>query len=116
MQHLTSPPDVSSLPAGDQPVITRALSKKPADRLPSCSEMVRARPQAGLGLWALRREVRPPAPPAVKPAVAVKPAAEPAPLNSSPSPLPAPTLARPSMGGMPAMAMQQTIVGLPEKK
>ncbi|HSQ58200.1 MAG TPA: tubulin-like doman-containing protein [Gemmata sp.] len=42
MQHLNSMPDVSSLPAEDQPIIARALSKKPDDRWPSCAAMISA--------------------------------------------------------------------------
>jgi len=53
MQHLNAVPDVSALPAAERPVIARALSKKPDDRWPSNSEMVRAlraaRPAAGAG-------------------------------------------------------------------
>src|SRR5271165_679922 len=99
MQHLTAAPDVSSLPSGDQPVIARSLSKKPEDRFPSCSEMVQALRQAGLSLSAVRKEVRPTAPAAHKPAV------EPAAMNSSPSPVHTQTLARPPMSGPPSMSM-----------
>ncbi len=42
MQHLNAVPDVSPLPPGERPIIARALSKKPDDRWPSNSEMVRA--------------------------------------------------------------------------
>ncbi len=42
MQHLNAVPDVSSLPPAERPIIARALSKKPDDRWPSNSEMVRA--------------------------------------------------------------------------
>jgi len=41
MQHLQAPPNVSYLPASDQPVIARALAKNPDDRFPTCREMVR---------------------------------------------------------------------------
>jgi serine/threonine protein kinase len=40
-QHVEQEPDVSSLPAADQPIIARALAKKPNDRYPSCGYMVR---------------------------------------------------------------------------
>jgi serine/threonine protein kinase len=40
LQHLQTPPNVSSLPPSDQPVIARALSKTPGDRFPTCSELV----------------------------------------------------------------------------
>ena len=42
MQHLNGTPDVSILPPDDQPIIARALSKKPDDRWPTCTEMVQA--------------------------------------------------------------------------
>ncbi len=41
LQHLQAVPDVSPLLPADQPVIARALSKRPNDRFPSCQEMVR---------------------------------------------------------------------------
>jgi eukaryotic-like serine/threonine-protein kinase len=47
MQHLNGVPDLSSLPAADRSIIGRALSKKPDDRWPSCSEMLRALRAAG---------------------------------------------------------------------
>ncbi len=42
LQHLQGTPDVSSLPAGERPVIMRALSKNPDDRFPSCVDLVKA--------------------------------------------------------------------------
>jgi serine/threonine protein kinase len=42
MQHLNGTPDLDHLPASDRPVVARALAKKPEDRWPSCSDMVRA--------------------------------------------------------------------------
>jgi serine/threonine protein kinase len=41
LQHLQATPNVSPLPAGDQPVIARTLSKSPDARYPTCAEMVR---------------------------------------------------------------------------
>ncbi|MCS7167715.1 MAG: protein kinase [Gemmatales bacterium] len=40
--HLTAKPDLSALPASDQPIIARALAKTPHERHPSCLEMVQA--------------------------------------------------------------------------
>lgn len=40
LQHVTKEPDVSMLPVGDQPVIRRALAKKPSDRFSTCMHMV----------------------------------------------------------------------------
>ena len=48
MQHINGTPDLGALPADDRPIIARGLSKKPDDRWPSCSEMVRALRVAGL--------------------------------------------------------------------
>jgi len=42
LQHLTQPPDLSQLPAADQPVIGKALSKKPGERYRSCTDFLRA--------------------------------------------------------------------------
>jgi serine/threonine protein kinase len=39
-QHLNAKPRVTSLPAEDQPIILRALSKKPNERFNSCRELV----------------------------------------------------------------------------
>ena len=39
-QHLNAKPRVTSLPADDQPIILRALSKKPNERFNSCRELV----------------------------------------------------------------------------
>lgn len=41
MQHVMQPPNIEPLPEGDRPVIARALAKKPEDRFPSCTELVR---------------------------------------------------------------------------
>lgn len=42
MQHLNGTPELGSLPVGDRAVIARGLSKKPDDRWPTCTELVRA--------------------------------------------------------------------------
>lgn len=47
LQHLQAPPDVSSLPECDRPIIQRALAKKPDDRFPSCAALVQALFEAG---------------------------------------------------------------------
>jgi serine/threonine protein kinase len=48
MQHVQKPPDLTSLPPGDRPVVGRALAKEPDERFPSCgtfvSELRRANP------------------------------------------------------------------------
>ncbi|MDB5308063.1 MAG: hypothetical protein JWO38_2265 [Gemmataceae bacterium] len=48
MQHIGGAPDLQSLPAADKPFIARALSKKPDDRWPSCTELARALKLSGL--------------------------------------------------------------------
>ncbi|MFO0841053.1 MAG: tubulin-like doman-containing protein [Gemmataceae bacterium] len=40
MQHISADPNVSALPPADQPIIRRALAKKPEDRYPNCRELV----------------------------------------------------------------------------
>ena len=47
MQHINGTPDLTSVPAADQPIIARALSKKPDDRWVSCAELVQRLRQAG---------------------------------------------------------------------
>lgn len=42
MQHINGTPDLSSLPPMDRPVIARALAKRPDDRWPNCTDLVRA--------------------------------------------------------------------------
>ncbi len=49
LQHLQAPPNVSSLPPGEQPAIARALSKTPGDRFPTCHELVEALKNGGAG-------------------------------------------------------------------
>jgi len=48
MQHINGTPDMNSLPLADRAVIGRALAKKPEDRWPSCTELVRALKLGGL--------------------------------------------------------------------
>jgi serine/threonine protein kinase len=42
MQHLQAEPDLRALPAGDRPLLARALAKDPARRFPSCSDFIHA--------------------------------------------------------------------------
>jgi hypothetical protein len=56
MQHLNGSPDLSALPAGDRPVIARALAKNPDDRWALCGDMVKALRNAG------QADTPPPAP------------------------------------------------------
>ena len=42
MQHLQMPPNLSYAAPADRPALARALAKKPEDRFPSCSALVRA--------------------------------------------------------------------------
>jgi serine/threonine protein kinase len=46
MQHLMGVPNLAALPMADQPVVGRALSKKPDERYSTCLEFVRALRQA----------------------------------------------------------------------
>lgn len=54
MQHLNGTPDLDHVPGPDRAVLGRALSKKPEDRWPTCSDLVKAlrasgSPTAGSG-------------------------------------------------------------------
>jgi serine/threonine protein kinase len=46
-QHIMGVPNLEPLPSMDQPVVRRALSKKPEERYPSCLDFVRALPRSG---------------------------------------------------------------------
>src|SRR4051812_43254586 len=48
MQHINGTPDMSALPLSDRPIIGRSLAKKPDDRWPTCTDMVRALKLSGL--------------------------------------------------------------------
>src|SRR5262245_60075443 len=51
VQHLQAEPNLASLDDAERPIVRRALSKKPEDRYPTCSEFVRelrhVRPSSG---------------------------------------------------------------------
>ncbi|MFO0811317.1 MAG: tubulin-like doman-containing protein [Gemmataceae bacterium] len=42
LQHIQQPPDLMALPEGDRAAIGRALAKKPDDRFPTCTDMLKA--------------------------------------------------------------------------
>ncbi|HEY2909914.1 MAG TPA: tubulin-like doman-containing protein, partial [Gemmataceae bacterium] len=46
--HLNGTPDLHSLPAADKPIIGRGLAKKPDERWPTCTEMIRAIKLSGM--------------------------------------------------------------------
>lgn len=48
MQHINGTPELSTLPLADRAVIARALAKKPDDRWPSCTDLVRALKPGGV--------------------------------------------------------------------
>ncbi|MDY3553559.1 tubulin-like doman-containing protein [Gemmata sp. JC717] len=58
MQHINGTPDLSALPLADRVIVGRALSKRPDDRWPTCTDLVRALKTSGL----------PPPPPTPTPA------------------------------------------------
>src|SRR5215472_356103 len=60
LQHLQTPPNVSSLPPADQPAIARSLSKTPGDRFPTCRELVDALKNGG-SITAVGNTTLPPA-------------------------------------------------------
>jgi hypothetical protein len=47
LQHVKGAPNLSPLPPGDREAVGRALAKKPEDRHPSCSDLVRALRRGG---------------------------------------------------------------------
>src|SRR5437588_4826564 len=59
MQHLQAAPNLASLPLGDQSVVSRALSKNPDHRYPSCRDFLRAlKEDERAGSTAIERPVR----------------------------------------------------------
>jgi hypothetical protein len=89
MKHLTSPPDLSKLPAAYVPVVAKALSKNPALRYASMAEMARAVEAIG---HAHHKPVAQALPADPKPAPRPVPApAPPVPVEQLPSVLPAQT-------------------------
>jgi serine/threonine protein kinase len=62
LQHLQAPPNVSALPAADQPIILRSLSKVPEERFPTCRIMVRALRAVSPGKGSAKKEDRQPEP------------------------------------------------------
>jgi len=111
MQHLTGTPDLSALPPCDRPVISRALSKKPEERWPTCMDMVNALRQAGQGAGAgaeatpsQAASIETPAVIRVSPTARSDRPATPPPSAAAPPPAPPPaeqelsqTLARPAL-------------------
>jgi eukaryotic-like serine/threonine-protein kinase len=59
MQHINGTPDMAALPPADRLVIGRALAKKPDDRWPSCTELVRALKLGGLPAPPITPQVTP---------------------------------------------------------
>ena len=60
MQHINGTPDLTHLPLTDRAVIARSLAKKPDDRWPTCTEMVRALKLGGLPAPLPTQAVTPP--------------------------------------------------------
>ena len=48
IQHINGTPDLNALPLSDRPALGRALAKKPDERWPTCTELVRALKLSGL--------------------------------------------------------------------
>src|SRR2546421_9091119 len=71
MKHLTSPPDLSKLPAEFVPVVAKALAKNPAQRFASMAEMARAVEALGKEPRARMPDARPV--PVARPAPAAPP-------------------------------------------
>jgi hypothetical protein len=73
MKHLTSPPDLSKLPAEYIPIVGKALAKNPAQRYATIGEMAKAVETVGSPQKAAQATVPPPLPPRVEPAPALAP-------------------------------------------
>ena len=82
MKHLTSPPDLSKLPAEYIPIVGKALAKNPAQRYATIAEMARAVEAVG-GAQAPQRPLNRPALPPLPPP------SRPDPMPAIPSVLPA---------------------------
>src|SRR5262245_274984 len=70
MQHINGTPDLSSMSAGDQPIMARALNKAPDDRWTSCAELIQRLKQSGAprrGSPAMARYLTPSNPPVAQP-------------------------------------------------
>jgi hypothetical protein len=72
MKHLTSPPDLSKLPAAFAPVVGKALAKNPAQRFQTMAELARA-VEATATPGARVDPVRPVPPPVVRPVYRAEP-------------------------------------------
>src|SRR5438128_1956419 len=85
MKHLTSPPDLSKLPAEYIPIVSKALAKNPAQRFATIGEMAKVVEAVGGGAKPARTSTHPavntPEPPPYRPS--------PAPVEPIPSVLPA---------------------------
>ena len=88
MQHINGKPELGSLPEADRAVIARALAKKPDDRWPTCSELVRSLKLSGLNAPpATPSPGTPTTPPPGDSAMATRPAgSRPRPGDSTPPP------------------------------
>jgi hypothetical protein len=91
MKHLTSPPDLTRLPADYLPVVAKALSKNPAHRYGSMAEMAKAVEAVGLSRPVPVARPRLAAQPAPAPAVPPKPRPRPR-EEEVPTVVPVPTL------------------------
>lgn len=92
-QHLNAKPRLSALPDHDQPLVARALSKKPTERFASCRELIEALREAPTRAAAI------PAPPPPPPPA---PGTEPPPCEKGLSAVPAPAAPlSPSAGATP---------------
>src|SRR5262245_14458534 len=79
MKHLTTPPDLSRLPAAYVAIVGKALAKNPAHRYSSMAEMARAVERVGAELGARNADRGPEKPQAPRPAF-------PAPRSPAPAP------------------------------
>jgi serine/threonine protein kinase len=85
LQHLSEPPDLSSLPEQDRAIVARALAKNPDDRYPNCMAFVQALCDASMADDRMAATAREMPRPYLVPATPASPRPTPVPVPFAPS-------------------------------
>jgi hypothetical protein len=115
MKHLTSPPDLSKLPADYAPIVAKALAKNPAQRYAAMAEMARAVEALPLGGTRVPAPAIPLPPKAAKPLRTVPvevPLKQPAKPPAPPQPVKFARPAEPVLTALPAVSRRGQLVEL----